>query len=154
MTITHRPLGRTGCKVSPLCLGTMNFGPQTSEADSFAIMDKALELGIQFWDTADVYGWKRGIGVTESILGRYFAARPGAREKVVLATEGGAGDEGVRGHGRRGQAGPEPQPGAVGAEDHRVLRGVAEADADDVDRPVPDAPHRPVGAGGGVAAGV
>lgn len=87
MPITYRPLGRTGCKVSPLCLGTMNFGPQTSEQDSFAIMDKALELGIQFWDTADVYGWKRGIGVTESILGRYFAARPGAREKVVLATK-------------------------------------------------------------------
>lgn len=87
MAITYRPLGRTGCKVSPLCLGTMNFGPQTTEEDSFAIMDKALELGIQFWDTADVYGWKRGIGVTESILGRYFAARPGAREKVVLATK-------------------------------------------------------------------
>lgn len=87
MAITYRQLGRTGCKVSPLCLGTMNFGPQTSEEESFAIMDKALELGIQFWDTADVYGWKRGLGVTESILGRYFAARPGARDKVVLATK-------------------------------------------------------------------
>lgn len=87
MPMTYRPLGRTGCKVSPLCLGTMNFGPQTTEEDSFAIMDKALELGVQFWDTADVYGWKRGMGVTESILGRYFAARPGAREKVVLATK-------------------------------------------------------------------
>jgi aryl-alcohol dehydrogenase-like predicted oxidoreductase len=87
MAITYRPLGRTGLKVSPLCLGTMNFGPQTSESDSFAIMDKALELGIQFWDTADVYGWKRGLGVTEQIIGRYFAARPGAREKVVLATK-------------------------------------------------------------------
>ncbi|MFN4243505.1 MAG: aldo/keto reductase [Tepidisphaerales bacterium] len=85
--MTYRQLGRTGCKVSPLCLGTMNFGPQTSEEDSFAIMDKALELGIQFWDTADVYGWKRGLGVTENILGRYFAARPGARDKVVLATK-------------------------------------------------------------------
>lgn len=87
MAITHKPLGRSGCKVSPLCLGTMNFGPQTTEGDSFAIMDKALELGIQFWDTADVYGWKRGMGVTEEILGRYFEARQGAREKVVLATK-------------------------------------------------------------------
>ena len=51
-----RNLGRTGLQVSRLCLGTMNFGPQTSEADSFAIMDKALELGINFFDTADVYG--------------------------------------------------------------------------------------------------
>lgn len=87
MPITYRALGRTGCKVSPLCLGTMNFGPHTTEEDSFAIMDKAIELGIQFWDTADVYGWKRGEGVTESILGRYFAARPGTRGKVVLATK-------------------------------------------------------------------
>lgn len=87
MPITYRQLGRTGCKVSPLCLGTMNFGPQTSEDESFAIMDKALELGIQFWDTADVYGWKRGQGVTESILGRYFASRAGVRDRVVLATK-------------------------------------------------------------------
>jgi aryl-alcohol dehydrogenase-like predicted oxidoreductase len=65
----------------------MNFGPQTTEADSFAIMDKALELGIQFWDTADVYGWKRGLGVTEEIIGRYFAQGGGRREKVVLATK-------------------------------------------------------------------
>jgi aryl-alcohol dehydrogenase-like predicted oxidoreductase len=87
MPITYRPLGRTGCKVSPLCLGTMNFGPQTTEPDSFVIMDKALELGINFWDTADVYGWKRGLGITENIMGRYFAQGGGRREKVVLATK-------------------------------------------------------------------
>lgn len=89
-------LGRTGLKVSRLCLGTMNFGPQTSEEDSYAIMDKALDLGINFWDTADVYGWKQGEGVTEQIIGRYFAQGGGRREKVVLATKvfGGMGLEG------------------------------------------------------------
>jgi aryl-alcohol dehydrogenase-like predicted oxidoreductase len=80
-------LGRTGLKVSRLCLGTMNFGPQTSEADSFAIMDKALELGINFFDTANVYGWKIGEGITEGIIGRWFAQGGGRREKVVLATK-------------------------------------------------------------------
>jgi aryl-alcohol dehydrogenase-like predicted oxidoreductase len=65
----------------------MNFGPQTDEKDSFAIMDKALELGINFFDTANVYGWKTGEGVTESILGRWFALGGGRREKVVLATK-------------------------------------------------------------------
>src|SRR6185436_11727992 len=51
-------LGRTGLRVSRLCLGTMNFGPKTTEPDSFQIMDRALDLGIQFYDTANVYGWK------------------------------------------------------------------------------------------------
>ena len=80
-------LGRSGLQVSPLCLGTMNFGPHTPEADSFAIMDRALELGINFFDTADVYGWKRGEGVTEQILGRWFAQGGARRERVVLATK-------------------------------------------------------------------
>ena len=80
-------LGRTGLKVSRLCLGTMNFGPQTTEADSFAIMDKALDLGINFFDTADVYGWKKGEGITEQIIGRWFAQGGARREKVVLATK-------------------------------------------------------------------
>lgn len=80
-------LGRTGLQVSRLCLGTMNFGPQTSEPDSFAIMDKALEQGINFWDTADVYGWKLGERITEKIIGNYFAQGGGRREKVVLATK-------------------------------------------------------------------
>ena len=87
-------LGRTGLKVSPLCLGTMNFGPETSEEDSFAIMDKALELGINFFDTANVYGWEKGEGVTEQIVGHWFAQGGGRREKVVLATKvyGSMGD--------------------------------------------------------------
>ncbi len=80
-------LGRTGLKVSRLCLGTMNFGPQTTEPDSHAIMDHALELGINFFDTANVYGWKLGEGVTEQIIGRWLAQGGGRREKIVLATK-------------------------------------------------------------------
>jgi aryl-alcohol dehydrogenase-like predicted oxidoreductase len=80
-------LGRTGLQVSRLCLGTMNFGPLTTEKDSFAIMDKALDLGINFFDTANVYGWKKGEGVTEQIVGRWFAQGGGRREKVVIATK-------------------------------------------------------------------
>ncbi len=82
----YAPLGRTGLSVSKFCLGTMNFGPQTSEADSFAIMDQALSLGINFFDTANVYGWKKGQGVTEQIIGRWLA-QGGRRERIVLATK-------------------------------------------------------------------
>jgi aryl-alcohol dehydrogenase-like predicted oxidoreductase len=87
-------LGRTGLRVSRLCLGTMNFGPLTSEADSHRLMDRALEQGINFFDTADVYGWKRGEGWTEQIVGRWFAQGGGRREKTVIATKvyGGMGD--------------------------------------------------------------
>ncbi|MCA9991834.1 MAG: aldo/keto reductase, partial [Anaerolineales bacterium] len=80
-------LGRTGLQVSPLCLGTMNFGPFTSEEDSFAIMDQALALGINFFDTANVYGWKLGQGVTEQIIGRWYAQGGGRRDKTVIATK-------------------------------------------------------------------
>jgi aryl-alcohol dehydrogenase-like predicted oxidoreductase len=80
-------LGRTGLKVSRLCLGTMNFGPRTSEEDSHAIMDRALELGINFFDTANVYGGKRGEGITEQIVGRWLAKGEGRRDKIVLATK-------------------------------------------------------------------
>ena len=65
----------------------MNFGPETSETDAFAVMDRALDLGINFFDTADVYGWKKGEGLTEQIIGRWFAQGGGRREKVVLATK-------------------------------------------------------------------
>jgi NDP-hexose C3-ketoreductase / dTDP-4-oxo-2-deoxy-alpha-D-pentos-2-ene 2,3-reductase len=86
-------LGRTGLRVSRLCLGTMNFGPETSEADSHAIMDRAREVEINFFDTANVYGGVRGAGITEQIVGRWLA-QGGRREKVVLATKvyGRAGD--------------------------------------------------------------
>jgi aryl-alcohol dehydrogenase-like predicted oxidoreductase len=85
MKYTH--LGRTGLLVSRLCLGTMNFGERTTEADSFAIMDHALELGINFFDTANIYGAKLGEGVTEQIIGRWFGQGGGRRERVVLATK-------------------------------------------------------------------
>jgi aryl-alcohol dehydrogenase-like predicted oxidoreductase len=80
-------LGRAGVKVSRLCLGTMNFGPLATEAESFQMMDHALELGITFFDTADVYGWKTGEGVTEQIVGRWLRQGGGRRERVVLATK-------------------------------------------------------------------
>jgi aryl-alcohol dehydrogenase-like predicted oxidoreductase len=83
----YAQLGRTGLQVSRLCLGTMNFGPKTTEQDSFAIMDKALDMGINFFDTANVYGWKLGEGITEQIVGRWFAQGGGRREKVVIATK-------------------------------------------------------------------
>src|SRR2546421_8934991 len=85
MEYTH--LGRTGLKVSRLCLGTMNFGPQTNEADSFAIMDRALEHGINFFDTANAYGGQKGVGVTEQTIGRWFAQGEGRRDNIVLATK-------------------------------------------------------------------
>jgi aryl-alcohol dehydrogenase-like predicted oxidoreductase len=83
----YRHLGRLGLRVSPLCLGTMNFGPQTDEPDSHAIMDHALELGINFFDTANAYGQHKGVGATETIIGNWFAKGDGRREKVVLATK-------------------------------------------------------------------
>lgn len=92
MDYTH--LGRTGLSVSRLCLGTMNFGPQTDEPDSFKIMDQAHEAGINFFDTANVYGWQKGEGVTEQIVGRWFAQGGGRRERTVIATKlyGSMGD--------------------------------------------------------------
>jgi aryl-alcohol dehydrogenase-like predicted oxidoreductase len=83
----YAQLGRTGLKVSRLCLGTMNFGPVTKEPDSFAIMDKAHEEGINFFDTANVYGWQKGEGITEAIIGRWFAQGGGRRERTVIATK-------------------------------------------------------------------
>lgn len=86
MEYTH--LGRTGLEVSRLCLGTMNFGWTTSEEDAFAIMDRAIEHQINFFDTANTYGrQKLGIGGTESIIGRWFAQGDGRRDRVVLATK-------------------------------------------------------------------
>lgn len=87
-------LGRTGLRVSRLCLGTMNFGwdvPGLDDDESFAIMDRALEHGVNFFDTANVYGWRKdgtiGEGLTEQIIGRWFAQGGGRRDKVVLATK-------------------------------------------------------------------
>ncbi len=80
-------LGRAGVEVSRFCLGTMNFGPWTSEAESFAMMDRAREVGINFFDTANVYGGKGFRGRTEEIVGRWLAQGGGRRESIVLATK-------------------------------------------------------------------
>lgn len=83
----YTQLGRTGLKVSRLVLGTMNFGPQTDEADSHAIMDAALDADINFFDTANVYGWGENKGRTEEIIGNWFARGDGRRDKTVIATK-------------------------------------------------------------------
>ncbi|WP_151734585.1 aldo/keto reductase ['Paenibacillus yunnanensis' Narsing Rao et al. 2020] len=80
-------LGKSGLKVSRLCLGTMNFGPETEEREAFKIMDAALEAGINFFDTANVYGGEEHRGHTEEIIGRWFSQGGGRREKTVLATK-------------------------------------------------------------------
>ncbi|MGG2465791.1 aldo/keto reductase [Streptomyces sp. RGM 3693] len=83
----YTQLGRTGLKVSRLVLGTMNFGPQTDEAGSHRIMDAALDAGINFFDTANAYGWGVNKGRTEEIIGSWFAQGGGRRDKTVLATK-------------------------------------------------------------------
>ena len=85
MEYTH--LGRSGLTVSRLCLGTLNFGPETPEADAHVIMDHAHEQGINFFDTSNVYGWKLGEGWTEQIIGRWISQGGGRRERTVLATK-------------------------------------------------------------------
>ena len=79
----YKQLGRTGLRVGPLALGTVNFSSYTNEADSFAIMDRALELGINHFDMANNYN----AGRTEALIGRWFAQGGGRRQKVVLATK-------------------------------------------------------------------
>jgi aryl-alcohol dehydrogenase-like predicted oxidoreductase len=86
----HVRLGRTGLRVSPLCLGTMTFGFQCDDDTSFAIMDTAYEAGITFFDTADVYplgGPVETIGRTEELIGRWMSRGDRTREDVVLATK-------------------------------------------------------------------
>ncbi len=87
MALEHNRLGNHGVLVSNLCLGTMNFGWHTTKEDSFAIMNRALELGINFFDTADVYGWGDEHGRTEQIIGEWFAENNKRRDAVVLATK-------------------------------------------------------------------
>lgn len=111
MQYTH--LGRTGLKVSPLCLGTMNFGWKTEEPESHAIMDKALDLGINFFDTADVYGWGGQRGDTEKIIGRWWAGDAAKRDRVVLATKV---------YGGMPQDHPEPNRGGGSLSARKIIR--------------------------------
>ena len=83
----YAQLGRSGLRVSRICLGTMNFGPVASKDDSFLIMDHAHEQGINFFDTANVYGWGENRGLTERIVGEWFAQGDGRRERTVIATK-------------------------------------------------------------------
>jgi NDP-hexose 2,3-enoyl reductase len=83
----YRQLGRSALKVSELCLGTMNFGPRTSESDSFEILNESVNAGINFIDTANQYGGDKGVGATELILGRWFGEDKSRRENIVLATK-------------------------------------------------------------------
>lgn len=83
----YTQLGRSGLSVSTLCLGTMNFGPHTEEADAHKIMDQAHEAGVNFFDTANAYGGNDRRGWTEEIIGRWIAQGGGRRERTVLATK-------------------------------------------------------------------
>ena len=83
----YRRLGRSALKVSELCLGTMNFGSRSSEPESFAILDAAVDHGINFIDTANQYGGKLGVGATETLLGKWLAEDRGRRDRIVLATK-------------------------------------------------------------------
>jgi NDP-hexose 2,3-enoyl reductase len=113
--VKHKHLGSSGLLVSELCLGTMNFGWHTDEAESFAIMDRALELGINFFDTADVYGWAVEPGRTEEIIGAWFALGEGRREAVVLATK-------VYNPVKRHAARPEPNSDTRGLSAYKVRK--------------------------------
>src|SRR5258708_38964385 len=83
----YAKLGRSNLTVSKVCLGTMHFGDVTAEKEAFQIMDKALEMGINFFDTANRYGGKSGVGASEEIIGRWFKQGGGRRDKVALATK-------------------------------------------------------------------
>lgn len=87
MTMQYANLGKSNMSVSRICLGTMHFGSRTSESDSFQIMDRALEMGINFFDTANVYGGSGNRGGSETIIGKWFQQKASNRAKVVLATK-------------------------------------------------------------------
>ena len=114
--MNYTTLGRTGLKVSRLCLGTMNFGVGTEEKDAFAIMDAALDAGINFFDTANVYGWGENAGRTEEIIGRWFAQGGSRRERTVLATK-------VYGSMHDKTDGPNDGPGLSAYKIRRHLEG-------------------------------
>ena len=91
-TMDYRHLGRSGLKVSAIALGCMNFGDATDEPEAFRIMDRAIELGVNFFDTADVYGgpqkpdMEQGYGTSEEIIGKWLQ-QSGNRDEIVLATK-------------------------------------------------------------------
>lgn len=98
----YNRLGRSNMLVSKVCLGTMHFGPRADEATSHAILDRAFDLGINFIDTANVYGGDAGFGRSEEIIGTWFQRRPEVRDQVVLATKQYHGQHPDRPNGARG----------------------------------------------------
>lgn len=91
-------LGRSDLHVTPICLGTMTFGEQVAEADAHAILNRALERGINFIDTAEMYAVParaETAGATETIIGRWLAQNPGVRQKIVLATKAAGPSRGM-----------------------------------------------------------
>ena len=127
-----RRLGRTALRVSELCLGTMNFGPLTTQEDSFVIMDRALDLGINFFDTANRYGGPKGPGHHRD--DHRQLVRAGRRP----AREGRARDQGVRPDVRVAE-----RRRALGSSHPRRVRSEPAPVADRSHRPLPDAPRRP-----------
>ncbi|MGO1050395.1 aldo/keto reductase [Crossiella sp. CA198] len=85
----YTTLGRTALRVSPICFGTLNLGVRTTEQEAVDLLDLALERGVNFLDTANLYGWQKHKGYTEELLGDYFALGGLRREKVVLSTKVG-----------------------------------------------------------------
>lgn len=83
----YRQLGRSGLKVSSLCLGTMNFGSRTTAEESFNILSGAMDAGINFIDTADQYGGEAGVGMTETIIGQWLTQNPSRRHSAIIATK-------------------------------------------------------------------
>ena len=84
----HRYIGKTGLRVSPICMGTMTFGSQCDEKEAFKIMDKAYDRGVNFFDTAELYSIppkKETVGLTEEIVGRWLKTKP--RESIILASK-------------------------------------------------------------------
>ncbi len=110
----YRHLGRTGLKVSPLCLGTMNFAWKIMDDQAFPIMDHALDVGINFFDTADMYGWgEYQRGDTERLIGRWLAANPARRDRIVLATKV---------YNPMDDKNPEPNRGTQGLSARKIMR--------------------------------
>jgi len=86
----HIQLGQSDLQVTPICLGTMTFGEQVDEATTFDILDRSLERGVNFIDTAEMYAVPpraETFNATEKIIGNWFAKHPGARQKLVVATK-------------------------------------------------------------------
>ena len=135
----YTKLGRSNMTVSKICLGSMHFGPKATEEESHQILDKALEMGINFIDTANVYGGEAGRGRSEEIIGSWLAARPGVRDEIVLATKvyHPMGDLGIAKDER-------------GFSAYKVRKHLADslaAAADRPHRPLSGAPHRRAGLG-------